>query len=63
MNKEILSRLVSLAQESAWTDGEEFSPVEQSGGNYDDAYDGGYNAGKIHLARWILDSMEIKWRE
>jgi hypothetical protein len=58
IDEEILSKLLLLARANAWSDEEEFNPYDS-----DDAYYGGCIDGKIVMARWILDSMGIEWRE
>lgn len=51
--KEILEK---IAKEESWMDSEEdFNPYDMSGGNFDDAFWGGEDAGRISLARDLLE--------
>ena len=47
--------LKKLAKRECWCDGSSFCPNEDSGGNYDDTYSGGFDDGQAKLARQILD--------
>lgn len=47
--------LQQLSKSNAWFDDDEFMPHEFSGGNFDDAYYGGVNDGKIELARELIE--------
>ena len=59
--------LVKIAQEKCWSDSPEskedgFVDVQSfSGGNFDDAYQGGIVEGQIHLARMIADMEGIEY--
>lgn len=63
MNQDMIERLKQLAARDVWSDidPEDFNPYEQSGGNYDDAYYAGVEAGETQLAREVLNSMGIEW--
>lgn len=45
--------------ESAEAGGDDFNPMDLSGGNYDDCYQGGIDDGYIELARLILADIGI----
>lgn len=55
--------LKELANKKAWTDDEDVNIDDYAGGNIDDAYYGGERAGKINLAREILDALDINYEE
>lgn len=61
MNEEMITKLKTLAAGEAWFEDDEFDPMDFSGGNFNDAYDGGLEDGRVDLAREILTSMNIKW--
>jgi hypothetical protein len=44
-------------------DDEYFNPDDAAGGNFDDAYSMGVDAGSTYLAREILESLGISWKE
>ena len=44
-------------------DDEYFNPGDAAGGNFDDAYSMGVDAGSTYLAREILESLGISWKE
>ena len=46
--------LETLAKTEIWSDWDDFNPMEASGGNFDDAYSGGFSAGETSLARHLL---------
>jgi len=43
-----------LASQDCWPDDPDFCPCDYSGGNFDDAYEGGRETGKTMLARQLL---------
>jgi hypothetical protein len=49
------AHLQKLAKRNCWTDGVDFNPYEQSGGNFDDAYYRGNEDGETLLARELLE--------
>lgn len=49
------AELKELAGRETWTDSDEFSPYDFSGGKFDDAYWGGHEDGKTELAASILE--------
>jgi hypothetical protein len=61
MNELLITKLVEIAQQKAWSDNEDFNPMDNSGGNYDDAYFGGSRDGETALARYILDSLGVSY--
>lgn len=61
MNEEMVTKLKTLAAGETWFEDDEFDPMDFSGGNFNDAYDGGLEDGRVDLAREILTSMNIKW--
>jgi len=54
----IVDELRKIAAEEAWFDDKEFMIYDYAGGNIDDAYQGGYNDGKISLARKLLREIQ-----
>ncbi len=46
-------KLVAIAKQRKWSDNEDYNPMDYAGGNYDDAYVGGVDSGRIGLA-WDL---------
>lgn len=53
--------LMEIAKKKAWSDDEDFSAYDYSGGNFDDAYYGGASDGEVLLARQILEEFfEVK---
>jgi hypothetical protein len=62
MNEEMITKLKNLAASETWFEDEDFDPMDFSGENFHDAYDGGLEDGRVDLAREILTSMNIKWR-
>jgi hypothetical protein len=61
MTEEMIERLKILAKRNIWPDEEDFEVYRYCGGNVDDAYEGGEEAGETQLARNILSSMGISW--
>lgn len=53
--------LKERAEIRTWADLEEFNPYEASGGNFDDAYEGGVAAGRAELAREIMTAFGLKY--
>jgi hypothetical protein len=47
-------KLEKLSSRKGWADEEDFNPMEMSGGNFDDAYSGGFSDGEASLAAEIL---------
>lgn len=41
--------------------GEGWNPYEFSGGNFDDAYDAGFNDAEIENARYILELFDVEF--
>lgn len=59
MDEKIKNLLNNLAKRNCWCDNQEdFNPMDYSGGNFDDAYFGGYADGQAELARDILAMLE-----
>ena len=58
-----IERLKKAARRETWDEGEDggFNPYDFSGGNFDDAYQGGQDDGETHLAREILSALGISW--
>ena len=54
MNPELKRHLEKLAEQEVVSDFEDFNAYDYSGGNYDDAFLMGANAGEILLARELL---------
>ena len=56
MKREMRVYLEEIAAEECWSDREEYpNPFEYSGGNFDDAYYGGCDTGRVQLARRLLE--------
>ena len=53
--------LKERAEICTWDDAEEFNPCDKSGGNFDDAYEGGKEAGRAELAREIMAAFGLKY--
>ncbi len=51
----LIEFLQILSKQRAWSDNPSFSAFDHSGGDYDEAYNGGYNDGETILARYIID--------
>jgi len=51
---ELKERLEKLSKRKCWFDDPEFNAMDMSGGNFDDAYTGGFNDGEASLATEIL---------
>mgnify|MGYP001616292275 CR=1 FL=1 len=49
------------AEREVWGDWEDLNPHEASGGNFDDAYSGGYQTGETNMARAILRLIRPGW--
>lgn len=59
--EELINRLEELAAKKAWGDDDETLVVDDyAGGNIDDAFEGGFNAGRIDLARELLAVLKPK---
>jgi len=54
---ELKKELEEIAKEKQWTDAEDFCPMEYSGSNFSDCYDGGKRDGRISLARELLQKL------
>lgn len=57
--KELIEKLTKLGNKIAWDDDPEFVPDDYAGGNIDDAFYGGKDAGEIDLAREILKELTV----
>jgi hypothetical protein len=54
MKSETIEMLKQLAARKCWNDNNDFSAFDYSGGNFDDAYQGGYDDGQANLALEVL---------
>lgn len=54
LSEEMVAYLQELAARSLCTEDPDFCAMSFSGGNFDDAFDLGVNAGTIELARMVL---------
>ena len=61
MNEELIEKLKTLAKKECWLDDDDFNPYDFSGGNYNDAFWGGHDAGEIQLAQEILGKLGISY--
>ena len=57
----LIESLKLRAKGTCWGDEDDFNPFERSGGNFDDAYEGGYDDGLRRAAREILDAIGIQY--
>lgn len=56
MQRELKAYLEEIAAEGCWADEDDYvNPFENSGGNFDDAYYGGIDTGRVTLARRLLE--------
>jgi hypothetical protein len=58
ISTEQVDNLVKLAKRNNWNADEEFDVHGFSGGQTDDAYEGGYDDGQADLARKILAALQ-----
>ena len=62
MNDKLIERLKTLAKkETSYDKWGEFDVNDVYGGNFDDAYSGGFDSGEIALARSILIELGISY--
>lgn len=61
LTPEFIETLKNLASTKTWGDTEDFDVYNYSGGNFDDAFEGGVRAGVIYMARDVLDELNISW--
>ncbi len=54
----VMKKIREVALETCWSDEDDFCPMEFSGENFDDAYQGGKEAGKVIFARELLELLE-----
>jgi len=54
----ILEYIRDISQEDCWSDEDDFCPMEFSGGNFSDCYEGGKEAGTVLFARELLKKLE-----
>jgi len=57
MKPELKAKLEELASSTCWSDNSDFEVDSYAGGNFDDAYYGGEHAGRVLLAREILEDL------
>jgi len=63
MNKIMIKQLMALARRECFHDDEDGIIDDYADGNTDDAFAVGEEAGKVMLARQVLESLNIKWSE
>lgn len=67
LSKEIIAQLKKTANRKCWYeqvgDDDSFVVDDFSGGNQDDAYEGGIRDGETQLAREVLHDLGIDWEE
>jgi hypothetical protein len=61
MNEVMIERLKELAKSPCFYDDEDRELGDYAGGNIDDAFCCGQNAGEVLLARQVLTSLGIEW--
>lgn len=54
----VMNRIREVSTDTCWTDESDFCPQDFSGGNFDDAYAGGVEAGKVIFTRELLKLIE-----
>ena len=58
MKEKLLDKLRIISELGTWSDDADFNPMEYSGSNFDDAYWGGFDDGRVDLARELLKEAE-----
>jgi hypothetical protein len=53
---ELKAKLEKLSTRKCWQDNPDFSACDYSGGNFDDAYSGGFDDGTASLAKELLET-------
>lgn len=56
---EFIADLKKLAKRECWNEDEEFNAMDFSGGNFDDAYEGGYADGEADIAVHVLNELGL----
>lgn len=59
LTDEQIATLKQHAERRVWTDNEDFMTDDYSGGNVDDAFQGGHRDGYTTMAREILDMVGV----
>jgi len=54
----MIDHIKEVARKGCWSDEDDFCPMEFSGGNFDDAYQGGKESGEVLFARYLLKLVE-----
>ena len=62
MEEILKTMLIDLAEREVAEDNEDFLVVDYVGSNVDDAYSLGFGAGEVILARHILNTLCIKYK-
>jgi len=60
MKSDIIPMLEELSKKELAYESDDFNPMSNYGGNYDDAYWGGYKDGRASLAKDLLDFMRYE---
>lgn len=55
-----MDEIRELAAKGCWTDNEDFCVDDYAGGNFDDAFWGGWRAGRVELAREVVEFLDAK---
>jgi hypothetical protein len=63
MNEIMINRLKKLARSECFHDDEDGTIDDYASGSIDDAFEVGEEAGKVILARDVLQSLGINWSE
>jgi hypothetical protein len=61
MDELFIERMKKLARRECWNADPQMDAYSFSGGNFDDAYNGGYEDGACDMAREVLKKLGIKW--
>ena len=59
LTDEQIAELKQHAELRIWTDNEDFMTDDYSGGNVDDAFQGGHRGGYTTMARELLDKLGV----
>lgn len=61
LSQALIDRLIKQAKRVTWAESDDIDVYDFSGGNVDDAYDGGCEDGETNLAQEILTELGISW--
>jgi hypothetical protein len=61
LTEEQINKIKAIAEKQTADSREDFNPMDDSGGNFDDAYYMGTEDGEIYMARTVLDMLGIDY--